>query len=87
MDDAIHAIIRTQHITNVTGNVLTGGLAEGSMTVTFRDYWILKSVMGPLAAVRYHWHRLVSVSFNCTDSAPLRASVLLKYADWLTEPK
>ena len=42
--------------------------------------------MDPLAVVRYHWYRLVSASFNRTDSAPLRASVLLKYADWLTEP-
>ena len=29
VDDAVHAIIRTQHITNLAGNVLTGGLAEG----------------------------------------------------------
>ena len=60
------------------------------MTVTFREYWVLTSVLGPLAAVRYYWHRLAPYSFylsNNTDSAPFRASVLLKYADWLTEPE
>ncbi len=29
VDDAVHAIIKTQHTTNLAGNVLTGGLAEG----------------------------------------------------------
>jgi len=58
------------------------------MTVISREYWVLKPVLGPLAAVRYHWYRLVlSDSFDHTDSAPFRASVLLKYADWLTEPE
>ena len=28
VDDAVHALIRTQHTTNLAGNVLTGGLAE-----------------------------------------------------------
>ena len=29
VDDAVHAIIKSQHTTNLAGNVLTGGLAEG----------------------------------------------------------
>lgn len=37
--------------------------------------------------MRYHLYRLVLNSFNRTDTAPLRASVLLKYANWLIEPK
>ena len=28
VDDAVHALIRTQHVSNLAGNVLTGGLAE-----------------------------------------------------------
>lgn len=37
--------------------------------------------------MRYYLYRLVSNPFNLTDTAPLRASVLLKYANWLIEPK
>lgn len=29
VDDAVHAIIRSQHVSNLVGNVLSGGLAEG----------------------------------------------------------
>ena len=29
VDDAVHAIIKSQHTSNLAGNVLTGGLAEG----------------------------------------------------------
>jgi hypothetical protein len=60
---------------------------KASMTVTLREYWVPRRVLGPLAAVRYHGHRLAPYSFDHTDSAPFRASVLLKYADWLTEPE
>ncbi|KAI9438261.1 Six-hairpin glycosidase-like protein [Lactarius indigo] len=71
VDDAVHAIIKTQHITNIAGNVLTGGLAEGvydrHIQKVLRDEARIGSPGG--------------------DSAPLRASVLLKYVDWLTEPK
>ena len=28
VDDAVHALIRSQHVSNLAGNVLTGGLAE-----------------------------------------------------------
>ncbi|KAN0139654.1 glycoside hydrolase family 15 protein [Lactarius tabidus] len=71
VDDAVHAIIRTQHTSNLAGNVLTGGLAEG---VYDRH---IKRVLGAEARV----------GSPGGDSAPFRASVLLKYADWLTEPE
>lgn len=71
VDDAVHAIIKAQHTPNRAGNVLTGGLAEG---VYDRQ---IKKVLSANA----------SVGSPGGDSAPLRASVLLKYADWLTEPE
>ena len=40
-----------------------------------------------LPLVRYHWRRLASHSFNPTDGPPARAGVLIKYAEWLTEPE
>ncbi len=58
-----------------------------SLTVVFAGYRIPQVVLGPLSPVRYHWYQLASDPFNRTDSAPLRASVLIKYADWLTETK
>ena len=58
-----------------------------SMTFAFAGFWILPAVLGALSPVRYHRYRLVSDSFNRTDTAPLRASVLLKYGNWLTEPE
>ncbi|KAI9443665.1 Six-hairpin glycosidase-like protein [Lactarius psammicola] len=70
VDDAVHAIIRTQQISNIAGSVLTGGLAEGVF-----DRHIQRVL--PAAA---------RDGSPGGDSAPLRASVLLKYADWLTEP-
>ncbi|KAN0139655.1 glycoside hydrolase family 15 protein [Lactarius tabidus] len=71
VDDAVHALIRTQHVSNLAGNVLTGGLAEA---VYDRN---IGKLLDPLSRS----------GSPVADSAPLRASVLLKYANWLTEPK
>jgi glucoamylase len=89
VDDAVHAIIKAQHTPNRAGNVLTGGLAEGVYDRQIKKVLSANASVGSPGggALSLALTCTVSDSFNCTDSAPLRASVLLKYADWLTEPE
>ncbi|KAH9971145.1 Six-hairpin glycosidase-like protein [Lactifluus volemus] len=71
VDDAVHALIRTQHLINPSGNIFTGGLEEALFDLHIDLITINSWRIGSPAA----------------DGPPLRAVVLLKYADWLLRPE
>ncbi|KAF8266130.1 Six-hairpin glycosidase-like protein [Lactarius quietus] len=71
LDDAVRALIRTQHIVNPSGNVFTGGLEEPAFNL-------------PLVQITDPGTRAFSGA-PAADGPPSRATVLIKYAEWLTE--
>lgn len=72
LDDSVRALIRTQHVENPSGNVFTGGLEEVAFDRRLGGIIdpALRSILGSPAA----------------DGPPSRAGVLIKYAEWLTDP-
>ncbi|KAI0266993.1 Six-hairpin glycosidase-like protein [Gloeopeniophorella convolvens] len=69
IDDAVHALVRTQHVTSIAGNIFTGGLEEAAFDVHLGRILNLAARPGSPAA----------------DGPPFRAATLTKYADWLLE--
>lgn len=71
VDDGVHALIRTQQVVSLSGNVFTGGLEEPVFDIHLNKLLDAASRIGSPAA----------------DGPPFRAGVLIKYADWLLEPE
>ncbi|KAI9457901.1 Six-hairpin glycosidase-like protein, partial [Russula earlei] len=71
LDDSVHALVRTQHVVSLAGNVFTGGLEEAVFDIH------LGKLTNPA-------HRPGSPA---ADGPPFRAIVLIKYAEWLLEPE
>ncbi|KAI0060526.1 Six-hairpin glycosidase [Artomyces pyxidatus] len=67
LDDAVHALVRTQHIKSRSGNVFTGALEEPVYYLNLAYIVDDNARIGAPAA----------------DTPPSRAAVLIKYADWL----
>jgi len=72
LDDAVRALIRTQHIESLSGNVFTGGLEEPAFDL-------------PLVQITDPETRAF-IGAPAADGPPARAGVLIRFADWLTEP-
>ncbi|KAI9451528.1 Six-hairpin glycosidase-like protein [Russula earlei] len=70
-DDTTHALIRTQQVISLAGNVFTGGLEEAVFDVKINPIQSEDARIGSPAA----------------DGPPFRASVLLDYAEWLIQPE
>ncbi|KAI0267069.1 Six-hairpin glycosidase-like protein [Gloeopeniophorella convolvens] len=71
VDDAILTLVKTQHVISPAGNVFTGGIEEA----------VFDAHLGRVTDVM---HRLGSPA---ADGPPFRAAILIKYAEWLTEPE
>ncbi|KAH9957842.1 Six-hairpin glycosidase-like protein [Lactifluus volemus] len=70
-DDLTHALIRSQLVVSLAGNVLTGGIEEAVFDVHLNMIQDEAARIGSPAA----------------DGPPFRADVLLKYAEWLIKPE
>ncbi|KAH9963444.1 Six-hairpin glycosidase-like protein [Lactifluus volemus] len=70
MDDVVHALTRTQQVVSLAGNLYTGGIGEAVFDVKLNKLLDPKARIGSPAA----------------DGPPFRVDVLLKYAEWLTQP-
>jgi glucoamylase len=70
-DDLTHALVRTQEVISLAGNVFTGGIEEAVFFVHLEPIQDENTRIGSPAA----------------DGPPFRASVLLKYAEWLSKPE
>ncbi|KAN0109731.1 glycoside hydrolase family 15 protein [Russula decolorans] len=71
VDDFVHALIRTQHVDNPAGNIFTGGLEEALFDLH----------IGKVTNSDYR------IGSPAADGPPLRALVLIKYAEWLLLPE
>ncbi|KAI9455238.1 Six-hairpin glycosidase-like protein, partial [Lactarius psammicola] len=71
VDDSIHALIRTQQVVSLAGNVFTGGLEEAVFDIHVGKIMDLGYRPGSPSA----------------DGPPFRAIILIKYAEWLIEPE
>ncbi|KAN0130282.1 Six-hairpin glycosidase-like protein [Lactarius tabidus] len=71
VDDAVSALIRTQHVVSLAGNVFTGGLEEPVFDIHIGKITNPGFRPGSPAA----------------DGPPFRAIILIKYAEWLIEPE
>lgn len=89
VDDFVHALIRTQHVVSPAGNLFTGGLEEALFDlkidqITNPDYRVGSPAAGRTspysASFPYLNHQMI-------DGPPLRALVLIKYAEWLLQPE
>jgi len=67
----VHALVRTQHVVSLAGNVFTGGLEEAAFDIN------LGKITNPV-------YRPGSPA---ADGPPFRAAVLIKYAEWLLGPE
>jgi glucoamylase len=93
VDDSVHALIRTQHVVSLSGNIFTGGLEEPVFDIHLDMISDPSSRIGSPAAganqlsVSPGSKYVFNSSFFWADGPPFRAAVLIKYADWLLEPK
>ncbi|KAI0292707.1 Six-hairpin glycosidase-like protein [Multifurca ochricompacta] len=71
VDDYARALIRTQHVVSIAGNIFTGGLEEASFDLK-------------LGMITNPYYRPGSPA---ADGPPLRAMALIKYAEWLLQPE
>lgn len=71
VDDAVSALIRTQHVVSLAGNIFTGGLEEPVFDIHIGKITNPDFRPGSPAA----------------DGPPFRAIILIKYAEWLIEPE
>jgi len=71
-DDFVHILVRTQHAYNPSGTTLTGGLEEALFDLHIRKF-----------IYPAEWR----IGSPAADGPPLRAIVLLKYAEWLLQPE
>ena len=91
VDDGVHALIRTQHVVSLTGNVFTGGLEEAGFDIHLDMISDPASRIGSPAAganqlsIPSRSKRLKVFFF--VDGPAFRSAVLIKYADWLLEPE
>ena len=88
----MHVLFRTQHVSGPAGNVFTGGLEEALFDIHIakithpHDF----RVGSPAAGVSSIFHTNFSQKLERTyviDGPPLRALVLIKYAEWLLQPQ
>ncbi|KAF8268190.1 hypothetical protein EI94DRAFT_1204968 [Lactarius quietus] len=71
LDDYVHALIRTQHVVNIAGNIFSGGLDEALFDVH-------------IEAISHSAYRIGSPA---ADGPPLRALYLIEYAEWHLQPE
>ncbi|KAI0246449.1 Six-hairpin glycosidase-like protein [Lactifluus subvellereus] len=71
VDDSVHALVRTQHVVSLSGNVFTGGLEEPVFDIH----------LGTITNPAYR------PGSPAADGPPFRAIVLVMYAEWLIEPE
>jgi glucoamylase len=91
VDDFVHVLIRTQHVDSPAGNIFTGGLEEALFDlhigqVTNGDYRVGSPAAGRTSTNPASYHYL-NVYRQMIDGPPLRALVLIKYAEWLLLPE
>ena len=87
----MHALIRTQHVVSPAGNIFTGGLEEALFDlrigeVTTSDYRVGSPAAGRTSTYTACFQYL-NVHRQMIDGPPLRALVLIKYAEWLLLPE
>ncbi|VDB84180.1 unnamed protein product [Peniophora sp. CBMAI 1063] len=70
-DDIMHALIRTQHVVSLSGDMFTGGLEEPVFYYNISMILNLSYRPGSPAA----------------DGPPFRGGIMMKYAHWLLEPE
>jgi len=71
VDDSVRALVRTQQVVSLAGNIFTGGLEEAVFDIHLGKLTNPASRPGSPAA----------------DGPPFRAIILMKYAEWLLEPE
>ncbi|KAI0267065.1 Six-hairpin glycosidase-like protein [Gloeopeniophorella convolvens] len=71
VDDMVHALIRTQQVISLAGNVFTGGIEEAVFDIKLNMLLDPKARIGSPAA----------------DGPPFRVNQLIKYAEWLLLPE
>ena len=54
VDDSVHALVRTQHVVSLSGNIFTGGLEEPVFDIHLRKILDPASRIGAPAAGVYH---------------------------------
>ena len=91
VDDFVHALIRTQHVVIPAGNVFTGGLEEALFDlhigkITNSNYRVGSPAAGTPSIYLTSVQNLKCL-FPTIDGPPLRALVLIKYAEWLLLPE
>jgi glucoamylase len=91
VDDFVHALIRTQHVDSPSGNIFTGGLEEALFDlrigqITNPDYRVGSPAAGRTSTYPASF-RYLNVYRQMIDGPPLRALVLIKYAEWLLQPE
>ena len=91
LDDSVHALIRTQQVVSLAGNVFTGGLEEPIFDIHLNKimhpaYRPGSPAAGAISAIAIHQIVIVLIRLF-TDGPPFRAVVLIKYAEWLLEPE
>ncbi|KAI0053515.1 glycoside hydrolase family 15 protein [Auriscalpium vulgare] len=67
IEDAVHTLIKSQHVVSLSGNIFTGGLAESAFNLDLSAIFDANMHFGSPGG----------------DVAPFRAAVLIKYAEWL----
>ena len=90
LDDAVRALIRTQQVVSLSGNVFTGGLEEPVFDIHIGKITNLEFRPGSPAAGALRSNVDASVSISSpsgSDGPPFRAIILIKYAEWLIEPE
>ena len=88
----MHALIRTQHVDNISGGTFTGGLDEALFTLQIGvimnpDYRIGSPAAGLFTAPHCISESYFSRSFDLLDGPPFRALYLIEYAEWLLQPE
>ena len=91
VDDFVHALIRTQHVISPAGNIFTGGLEEALFDLKINqiinpDYRVGSPAAGKTSTYRASFQYL-NAYHQMIDGPPLRALVLIKYAEWLLQPE
>jgi glucoamylase len=85
----VHALIRTQQVVSLSGNVSTGGLEEPVFDIHLDPISNPAIRIGAPAAGAISTQRLFGLEclMAFSDGPPFRAAVLIKYADWLLKPE
>ena len=92
-DNFVHILRRTQQVYNPSGTSLTGGLEEALFDIHIRkltypaEYRIGSPAAGMPSFFFFFFLLGSRFSHKMTDGPPLRALVMLKYAEWLLQPQ